>query len=72
MTTPDLIAELAEVVRLDGEADYLRAMERALTLFRTHHAEIEAMARDTRLFRLMFPDEVGRELARKTLEAVKP
>lgn len=39
---------------------------------RTHHAEIEAMARDARLFRLMFPDEVGRELARKTLEAVKP
>lgn len=35
---------------------------------RAYRAEIE----DARLFRLMFPDEAGRELARKTLEAVKP
>lgn len=43
----------------------------AVQFLRTHHAELEVMARDAHLLRLMFPDEAGRELARKTLEAVK-
>lgn len=76
MTTPDLIAELAEV-RSKREAWAASPAKEAwneLALlavnFTAHHAEIEAMARDAHLFRLMFPDEFVRKLARKTLEAV--
>lgn len=39
---------------------------------RTHAEQIKRDARDAHLFRLLFPDEAGRELARKALEAVKP
>lgn len=49
----DLIAELAEVVRMsaDDDQDSMIGAGYAVRFIRAHHAEIEAMARDAKRYR---------------------